>query len=138
MFCCSGCDEVGYYMYSFFGGHAEEDFSVETDDGDFMEEKEENSLETGPVVESNSFAFVVNGELNLSSFSYSRLGKMDASELRLARNAVYAFYGRAFKSSDLQKYFNAKSWYYISETYSDKLITKEHKELIARVKSFED
>jgi len=32
-------------------------------------------------------------------------------ELRLARNEIYARYGRVFRDADLQGYFDSKSWY---------------------------
>lgn len=34
-----------------------------------------------------------------------------AEELRLARNEIYARYGRIFKSADLDNYFRSKNWY---------------------------
>ena len=36
---------------------------------------------------------------------------LDAAGLRLARNEIYARYGRKFLNKDLQDYFNAQSWY---------------------------
>lgn len=45
----------------------------------------------------------------LTEEEVSRLSKED---LRLARNEVYARYGRLFNSPDLQDYFNSKSWYH--------------------------
>lgn len=39
------------------------------------------------------------------------LKDLDAKELKLARNEIYARHGRKFDSEDLQKYFNSKSWY---------------------------
>ena len=47
--------------------------------------------------------------LGLTEEEVSRLSKED---LRLARNEVYARYGRLFNSPDLQDYFNSKSWYH--------------------------
>lgn len=36
---------------------------------------------------------------------------LDAKQLRLARNEIYARYGRKFLSEDLQDYFNSQTWY---------------------------
>ena len=36
---------------------------------------------------------------------------LSASDLRIARNEIYARHGRKFKSQDLQDYFNSKGWY---------------------------
>ena len=36
---------------------------------------------------------------------------MSTYDLYLARNEIYARYGRQFKNSDLQSYFNSKNWY---------------------------
>lgn len=35
-----------------------------------------------------------------------------ASQLRIARNEIYARHGRMFTSADLQNYFNNQAWYY--------------------------
>ena len=37
--------------------------------------------------------------------------QLSDEELRLAINEIYARHGRKFKSSDLQEYFDSKSWY---------------------------
>lgn len=41
----------------------------------------------------------------------SDLQGMDASELRLARNEIYARHGFIFKADDIYSYFRTKSWY---------------------------
>ncbi|HIS52676.1 MAG TPA: SH3 domain-containing protein [Candidatus Onthomonas avicola] len=44
-------------------------------------------------------------------YSRSELSSLSASELRLARNEIYARNGRRFNDSSLQEYFNDKTWY---------------------------
>ena len=44
-------------------------------------------------------------------YSQSELSKLSKSQLRLARNEIYARHGRKFNSKDLQDYFNSCSWY---------------------------
>jgi hypothetical protein len=39
------------------------------------------------------------------------LRRLTKNELRLARNEIYARYGRVFRDQSLQKYFDSKSWY---------------------------
>jgi len=41
----------------------------------------------------------------------SDLRNLTKDELRLARNEIYARYGRVFRDEALQKYFDSKSWY---------------------------
>ena len=39
------------------------------------------------------------------------LRRLTKNELRLARNEIYARYGRVFRDQSLQKYFDSKPWY---------------------------
>ncbi len=48
---------------------------------------------------------------NSRYYSRSELASLSASELRLARNEIYARHGRLFNDSSLQEYFNNKTWY---------------------------
>ena len=45
-------------------------------------------------------------------YTASELSKLSDYELFIARNEIYARYGRKFQSSDLQNYFESKSWYH--------------------------
>lgn len=44
-------------------------------------------------------------------YSSSELSKLDNYTLFLARNELYARYGRKFVSAELQRYFGGKTWY---------------------------
>lgn len=46
--------------------------------------------------------------------SKADLQGMTAEECRLARNEIYARYGRMFKDEALQEYFNSREWYHPS------------------------
>ena len=46
------------------------------------------------------------------TYTASELSKFSDYELFIARNEIYARYGRKFQSSDLQSYFDSKSWYH--------------------------
>jgi hypothetical protein len=39
------------------------------------------------------------------------LRNLTKNDLRLARNEIYARYGRVFRDASLQRYFDSKSWY---------------------------
>ena len=45
------------------------------------------------------------------AYSRAELDGLSTYDLYLARNEIYARYGRQFKNSDLQSYFNSKNWY---------------------------
>ena len=49
----------------------------------------------------------------------SKLEDMSQSDLRLARNEIYARHGAIFSSKKLQKYFEGKSWYTAKKSVSD-------------------
>ncbi len=44
-------------------------------------------------------------------YTAEELEGLTKSELRIARNEIYARHGRRFESQDLQNYFDSKSWY---------------------------
>ena len=46
------------------------------------------------------------------SYSRSELEKLSTHDLFLARNEIFARYGRQFVSEELQQYFGSKSWYH--------------------------
>lgn len=57
----------------------------------------------------------------------SELSGMDEQELTLALNEIYARHGRRFNSAELQKYFDAQSWYHgtISpDRFDDNVLTE--------------
>jgi len=51
--------------------------------------------------------------------SKTDLTGLDNETLRIARNEIYARHGRRFKDSDLQSYFEGKSWYHGSVAPED-------------------
>lgn len=50
-------------------------------------------------------------ESNTRTYSKSELSALSSSQLRLARNEIYARHGRKFNDKSLQDYFNSCSWY---------------------------
>jgi hypothetical protein len=53
------------------------------------------------------------------------IAALSVTELRLARNEIYARHGYLFKSEDLQQYFTNKSWYKQDSSYDGVLNTIE-------------
>lgn len=50
-------------------------------------------------------------ESDYRAYSKSELRQLSPWELYVARNEIYARYGRAFSNKDLARYFNSCSWY---------------------------
>lgn len=70
----------------------------------------------------------------------SDLSSMSSEELRIARNEIYARYGRMFKDQALQNYFNSKSWYTPSirpEDFNEHWLNEYEKANAKLIKSFE-
>lgn len=61
------------------------------------------------VAESDSYQFRTS---NCCYLTESDLAGLNAMECKIARNEIYARYGRLFTDPDLQAYFNGKRWYY--------------------------
>ncbi|AXH98237.1 YARHG domain-containing protein [Sporosarcina sp. PTS2304] len=66
----------------------------------------------------------------------SDLANLSKSELRLARNEIYARYGYIFKSKELQAYFDSQNWYVPNDSYGGSL-TDWEKHNVALIKSKE-
>jgi hypothetical protein len=69
--------------------------------------------------------------------AYNELYTLSKTDLRLARNSIYAKYGRAFKSEDLQDYFKSQPWYSINKNYSDSLLTDRERNLVKLIMCWE-
>lgn len=50
-------------------------------------------------------------ESNSRFYVENEISVLSKEQLRLARNEIYARHGRKFEATDLQQYFNEKSWY---------------------------
>ncbi|MCR5437230.1 MAG: YARHG domain-containing protein [Treponema sp.] len=67
----------------------------------------------------------------------SDLENLDAAQLRLMRNAVYARHGKQFKSVDLQSLWECYTWYKVNPDYNDSLLTTVDKYNIKLIQEFE-
>ena len=66
---------------------------------------------------------------------------LSKEELRIARNEIYAAYGRIFTSQDLIDYFNSKPWYQgtiPSDQFDDSVLTEIQKANIRTIQSYEE
>jgi len=68
---------------------------------------------------------------------YYDLSQMNKNELRIARNTVFAKYGREFKTQQMKEYFESQLWYSINPQYSDQLLTDSEKDLIRIIQIWE-
>jgi len=61
---------------------------------------------------------------------FPKLITLNSKELRIARNSIFAKYGRKFKSDDLKKYFTDQSWYKENDNFSTDLLSESDKTVI--------
>lgn len=63
-------------------------------------------------------------ESNEKELSADELRDLGEDRLRIARNEIYARYGRSFQDEALAQYFQKKAWYCQSETIDDTVISE--------------
>lgn len=73
----------------------------------------------------------------VSLVEVERLRRMSNSERRIARNAIFAQYGRVFKSLDLQEYFDAQGWYTPNPNYTVDALSDEERDLVKVIRMWE-
>lgn len=71
-----------------------------------------------------------------SKLSEDQLYGLTKSDLRIARNEIYARHGYVFESSDLQNYFTSQTWYISDDAYNHKLTDIEQHN-VTLIKSME-
>jgi serine/threonine protein kinase len=69
--------------------------------------------------------------------SESDLAGLSAYQLQLLRNAVFARHGRLFKTPELQRYFDSKSWYSPRAGYTDDELTSSDRSNVELIKAAE-
>ncbi len=80
-------------------------------------------------------------ESNLRYMTYNDLKGIDATNLRIAKNEIYARHGRMFQSEDLSQYFNSKSWYsgtVSPDSFSDRVFNDFESGNISMIQYFQD
>jgi YARHG domain len=68
-------------------------------------------------------------EMFLQRLCQTRLARSDLQgltpyQLRVLRNAIYAFHGRPFAAADLRQVFSVQPWYRADQFYSDRRLTQ--------------
>ncbi len=59
-------------------------------------------------------------------------------QLKVARNEIYARYGRPFVHKDLQCYFATKSWYHVDENFSESMLSTLENKNVATILAYEE
>lgn len=84
----------------------------------FPEENEEKTNKNKNTDNKNNINEVSSGnkeyicpKSNVKKLSVKDVKKLSKTDRRLAKNEIYARYGRKFNDENLQEYFNGKSWY---------------------------
>ena len=63
-------------------------------------------------------------ESNEKELSADEMRDLGEDRLRIARNEIYARYGRSFQDEALEQYFQKKAWYCQSETIDDTVLSE--------------
>ena len=130
------------------GDYESEVFSITARYADLMGEEaaEETSVEPETMAEQIETDNPYQDSILLWKSYYVALTDADCmglskEELRIARNEIYAAYGRMFTSQDLIDYFNSKPWYQgtiPSDQFDDSVLTEIQKANIRTIQSYEE
>lgn len=71
--------------------------------------------------------------VDISTFS-----KMSKEDLRLARNTVFAKYGRVFQSKDLKEHFAKQDWYVENPSFKQSQMKQQDVDIVNLVKRWEE
>lgn len=81
-------------------------------------------------------------ESGIKLLSTSDLQGLNAQQLRIARNEIYARHGRTFKDAELQNYFASCSWYKPNSAYNyaneNSNLNSIEKQNVITIKNYED
>jgi hypothetical protein len=105
----------------------DEDYYEDSNDEDEDEPiySEEDSEQEDSYDEDNSEYIIANS--SQVELTEEDLQGLSAQELTYARNEIYARHGYIFNSSELNEYFNSKSWYQADDSFSGTLEGVEQK-----------
>lgn len=74
---------------------------------------------------------------NSRLISESEISNFTPWELKVARNEIYARYGRPFVHKDLQCYFAGKSWYEKDDNFTESILSTIENKNVATIQSYE-
>ena len=117
-----------------------EDVLTETSEPETLEESQMDPQKTADAENpyQDSILLWKSYDTPLTNEDFMGLSKED---LRIARNEIYAAYGRTFTSQDLIDYFNSKSWYQgtiPADQFDDSVLTQVQKDNIEMIQLYED
>lgn len=69
--------------------------------------------------------------------SRSELLSLSPWQLKVARNEIYARYGRPFVHKDMQCYFAQKSWYKSSDSFTESMLSTTDNKNVATIQAYE-
>ncbi|RJS60615.1 YARHG domain-containing protein [Bacillus sp. PK3_68] len=127
------------------GTKIEKEITLNTGNSEEETEKEEVKEKTvvkevirevAPKSSQASYSYYLIPHSDYAYLTYDDLSGLSKSELRLARNEIYARHGYIFNSKDLQNYFSSQSWYSPNPGYGGSLSSVE-KHNVDFIKSFE-
>ncbi len=90
-----------------------------------------------PATTSTSSSNYLIADSNTRIISTTELTGFSPWNLKVARNEIYARHGRAFVHKDLQCYFQTKSWYHISSSYSSGDLSSIENKNVATIQAYE-
>jgi len=77
-------------------------------------------------------------KLTTEAIADDTLGDLFAEDLKVLRNEIYARHGRIFKDAELQKYFEAQSWYKANPDFKDDQLSEIESANLKKIKEAED
>ncbi|ARF14913.1 YARHG domain-containing protein [Sporosarcina ureae] len=118
-----GIGAVGYILNDWRSGEESYVWQEDSAPGSqvFMDVNDDGS----PQVTQGAYDYYILADSEFSELSETQLYGLSKSDLRLARNEVYARHGYVFESADLQAYFDSQMWYVADETYDGELTDVE-------------
>lgn len=82
----------------------------------------------------NSFVII---DSNTRLITEADLTSLTPWQLKVARNEIYARYGREFVHKDLQCYFGAQSWYKIDSAFTESMLSGIDNKNVATIQAYE-
>lgn len=77
-------------------------------------------------------------KLSTEVISDDAIGDLFAEDLRVLRNEIYARRGRVFKDQELQKFFDAQSWYKPNPEFKDEMLGEIEIQNLAKIRLAEE
>lgn len=75
---------------------------------------------------------------NIRVISEAEITGFTPWQLKVARNEIYARYGRPFVHKDLQCYFATQNWYQINYGFSESMLSAIDNKNVATIQAYED